>query len=55
MTLNLDVETVSFISQYKIFVQARRLIPKSPRWHISQGRVAEAEEIVLKAARVNKV
>ncbi|XP_022095364.1 organic cation transporter protein-like [Acanthaster planci] len=38
-----------------IFLAYYFIVPESPRWLISRGKMAEAEKIVRKAAKVNKV
>ncbi|XP_037077485.1 carcinine transporter-like [Pollicipes pollicipes] len=47
LTLALSVPFVVLVSYWWI-------IPESPRWLIQQGRMAEAEKIVQKMAKVNK-
>ncbi|XP_062576017.1 organic cation transporter protein-like [Saccostrea cucullata] len=46
--LSLSIPTVVFISFWCI-------LPESPRWLLSKGRIDEAEEILRKAAKVNNV
>ncbi|XP_061177668.1 organic cation transporter protein-like [Saccostrea echinata] len=46
--LSLSIPTVVFISFWCI-------LPESPRWLLSKGRIDEAEEVLRKAAKVNNV
>lgn len=41
------------ISKYLFPINVLRLIPDSPRWLISKGKLVKAKEILIKSARIN--